>query len=327
MQVYKRSNEKVSSEKTEPYQARDWVWLFFKGIAMGAADVVPGVSGGTIAFITGIYTRLLNALKSLTPMALSILLKEGFSAFWKAIDGQFLLILFSGVLLSILSLANVISYALEYQPILIWSFFFGLVLASIVYLFRQMSQWRLHEYIAITAGSVLALLIVSLRPAQLPGDWWMLMFAGAIAICAMILPGISGSFILLLMGMYKVFIEALQTLNIMLLLSFVLGCIVGLLGFSHLLSWLLTRYESVMYALLTGFLIGSLKVLWPWKEVLETTVDRHGDIIPLVQANVSPSHYAELSGEPSQFAMALLCVLFGLVLVLLLERIGESGAK
>ncbi|MGH1441722.1 MAG: DUF368 domain-containing protein, partial [Cellvibrionaceae bacterium] len=292
MQTYKRSNEKVSSEKTESYQARDWVWLFFKGIAMGAADVVPGVSGGTIAFITGIYTRLLNALKSLTPMALSILLKEGFSAFWKAIDGQFLLILFSGVLLSILSLANVISYALEYQPILIWSFFFGLVLASIVYLFRQMSQWRLHEYIAITAGSVLALLIVSLRPAQLPGDWWMLMFAGAIAICAMILPGISGSFILLLMGMYKVFIEALQTLNIMLLLSFVLGCIVGLLGFSHLLSWLLTRYESVMYALLTGFLIGSLKVLWPWKEVLETTVDRHGDIIPLVQANVSPSHYA-----------------------------------
>jgi len=317
----------VSAKEADSNQARYWLWLFFKGIAMGAADVVPGVSGGTIAFITGIYARLLNALKSLTPMALSVLFKDGFGRFWEVIDGRFLLTLFAGVIVSVLSLANVISYALEYQPILIWSFFFGLVLASIIYLFRQMPQWRMHEYIAITLGSLLALMIVSLRPAQLPSEWWMLMLAGAIAICAMILPGISGSFILLLMGMYKVFIEALQTMNVVLLLSFVLGCIGGLLGFSHILSWLLARYQSIMYALLTGFLIGSLKVLWPWKEVLETTVDRHGDIIPLVQVNVSPFRYTALSGESSQLIIALLCVLFGLVLVLLLERIGKTAPK
>jgi len=291
---------------------------------MGAADVVPGVSGGTIAFITGIYTRLLNALKSLTPMALSILFKNGFTAFWKAIDGSFLLILFTGIICSVLSFANLISYGLTHYPILIWSFFFGLVLASILYLARQMPQWRIQECLAIIIGSIIALSIVSLRPAELPSEWWMLMFAGAIAICAMILPGISGSFILLLMGMYKVFIEALQSMNMVLLASFGAGCILGLLGFSHFLSWLLARYESITYAVLTGFLIGSLKVLWPWKEVVETTIDRHGDIIPLVQHNVMPERYTELTSEPSLLMGALLSVLFGLVLVLLLERIGKS---
>jgi len=320
---------KLSSGSTtsKAYKSKDWIWLFFKGVAMGAADVVPGVSGGTIAFISGIYTRLLNALKSLTPMALVTLFNDGFAAFWAAIDGRFLLILFTGIICSVLTFANAISYGLEHHPILIWSFFFGLVLASIIYLVRQTAQWRWNEVMAIVIGSLLALLIVSLRPAQLPAEWWMLMIAGAIAICAMILPGISGSFILLLMGMYKVFIEALQTMNIVLLLSFVGGCIVGLLGFSHLLSWLLARYESIMYALLTGFLVGSLKVLWPWKEVVETTLDRHGDLIPLVQINIMPARYTELTSEPALLLSALLCVLFGLVLVLLLERIGDSDSK
>lgn len=319
--------DSVIRSNLENYKARDWVLLFFKGLAMGAADVVPGVSGGTIAFISGIYARLLNALKSLTPMALGILFKQGFAAFWKAIDGRFLLTLFAGIIASILTFANFISYGLEHYPILIWSFFFGLVLASVIYLIQQTSQWRWQEYVAIVLGSIIALLIVSLRPAQLPAEWWMLLLAGAIAICAMILPGISGSFILLLMGMYKVFIEALQTLNLLFLASFACGCVIGLLGFSHLLSWLLARYASLAYALLTGFLIGSLKVLWPWKEVVETTIDRHGDTIPLVQNNIMPARYTELTTEPAFLLAALLCALFGLVLVLLLERIGNSGAK
>ncbi|MFT6390042.1 MAG: putative membrane protein [Cellvibrionaceae bacterium] len=320
---------KSSSNLTasQAYKTKDWIWLFFKGVAMGAADVVPGVSGGTIAFIVGIYARLLNALQSLTPMALVRLFNDGFAAFWEEIDGRFLLTLFAGIIGSVLTFANLISYGLEHYPILIWSFFFGLVLASILYLVRQTAQWRWHEGMAIIIGSLLALLIVSLRPTQLPAEWWMLMIAGAIAICAMILPGISGSFILLLMGMYEVFIEALQTMNIVLLLSFTGGCIVGLLGFSHLLSWLLARYESIMYALLTGFLVGSLKVLWPWKEVVETTLDRHGDVIPLVQNNVMPARYTEIMAEPALLLSALLCVLFGLVLVLLLERIGDSASN
>ncbi len=306
------------------YRAKDWYLLFLKGIAMGAADVVPGVSGGTIAFISGIYQRLLNALKSLTPMMLVVLYKEGFIAFWKAVDGRFLVTLFGGVLFSIFTLANAISYSLENYPILIWSFFFGLVLASIVYLIQQTPQWRINEIIAISIGTAIAVAIASLRPAQLPAEWWMMMLAGAIAICAMILPGISGSFILLLMGMYQVFIEALQNIDLLLIASFGCGCVIGLLGFSHLLSWLLKKYESVVYALLIGFLVGSLKVLWPWKQVVETTVDRHGEIIPLIQSNISPSLYTELTTQPAFLGGAVLSILFGLVLVLLLERIGRS---
>lgn len=311
----------------QAYKKKDWMLLFFKGAAMGAADVVPGVSGGTIAFITGIYTRLLNALKSLTPQALGTLFSEGFAAFWKAIDGNFLLILFSGIISSLLTFANLINYGLDHYPILVWSFFFGLVLASIIYLLKQMPHWRWQEVLAIIVGSIVALIIVSIKPVQLSGEWWMLFLAGAIAICAMILPGISGSFILLLLGMYKVFIEALQSMDLVLLTSFAAGCGLGLLGFSHLLSWLLARFESVMYAVLTGFLIGSLKILWPWKEVVETTVNRHGEIIPLVQHNILPAHYSELTSKPDYLIGAVLCTLFGLVLVLLLERIGDSGTE
>ena len=240
------------SIKSATASRRAWLLLFFKGMCMGAADVVPGVSGGTIAFITGIYERLLSALKSLTPMSLAILYRQGIPAFWARIDGWFLLVLFSGVLFSILTLANMIAYALEQVPILIWSFFFGLVLASIVYLVRQIPQWRRRECLAIALGTAIALLISFMRPAQLPAEWWMMFCSGALAICAMILPGISGSFILLLMGMYSVFIHALKSLDMGLLLSFALGCIGGLLGFSHLLSWLLARFQTVMYALLTG---------------------------------------------------------------------------
>lgn len=314
----------MQPESTREYNSKDWFWLFFKGIAMGAADVVPGVSGGTIAFITGIYARLIAALKSFTPKVVVILLKDGFFAFWKAVDGRFLLTLFSGILLSLLTLANIISYALATIPILVWSFFFGLVLASIIYLIKQTPQWRWQEYLAIIVGTVLALIIVSMRPAQLPAEWWMMSLAGAIAICAMILPGISGSFILLLMGMYQVFIESIKTVNILFLLSFGVGCGVGLLGFSHILSWLLTRYTSIMYALLTGFLIGSLKVLWPWKEVVMTIVDRHGETIPLVQNNITPFKYAELNSEPAFLFAAIVCAILGLVLVLLLEKVGNS---
>lgn len=307
-----------------PYQRRDWVWLFLKGMAMGAADVVPGVSGGTIAFISGIYQRLLVALKSLNPTALGVLFKQGIPEFWKSIDGWFLLTLFSGVLLSIALLANVINRALEGYPILVWSFFFGLVVAAGIYLIQQIPRWRFLEGIAIIVGIVIAVTIASLRPAQLPGDWWMVMIAGSIAICAMILPGISGSFILLLMGMYKIIIEAVQSLDIVALVSFASGCIMGLLGFSHLLSWLLAKYETIVYALLTGILIGSLNVLWPWKQVHETIINRHGETIPMVQSNILPSRYSELSSEPAYLLSAMLCALFGLVLVLLLERIGRS---
>lgn len=314
---------KEPSRENSSLKGKQGVLLFFKGIAMGAADVVPGVSGGTIAFITGIYERLLNAVKTLHPLSLHIWYKEGFSAFWNAIDGRFLLTLFSGILLSIVSLAKVINHALEHYPIAIWSFFFGLVLASIVYLVRQTPHWRWKESISLLIGTIIAVTISMLRPAELPAEWWMLFLAGFVAICAMILPGISGSFILLLMGMYSVVIQALSDFNIPLLLSFVVGCVAGLLVFSRLLSYLLNRYFSIILALLTGFLLGSLNVLWPWKEVVESVLNRHGELVPVVQVNVLPAYYAKLYGEPAYLVTAIMTAFVGFLIVFGLERLGK----
>jgi putative membrane protein len=300
------------------------LWLFFKGMAMGAADVVPGVSGGTIAFITGIYQRLLNALKTLHPFTLKVLVQDGVLEFWRVIDGRFLLTLFAGILVSIISLAKFIHYAIDTFPILVWSFFFGLVLASIFYLMRQIHQWRWQEFLAIGIGTVTAITISILRPTELPDTWWMMGISGFVAICAMILPGISGSFILLLMGMYAVVIKALNDLDIILLASFGVGCVLGLAVFSHLLSFLLQRYSSLMLAALTGFLIGSLNVLWPWKEVLETMVNRHGEIVPVVQVNVSPFYYQQLSHESAQILFATLVAVVGFLIVFVLDYVSHQ---
>jgi putative membrane protein len=304
-----------------------WVALFLKGIVMGAADVVPGVSGGTIAFVTGIYTRLIDALKTLHPLSLKLWYQESFAVFWRAIDGRFLLTLFSGIIVSVLSLAKVIHYLIDVYPIPVWSFFFGLVLASILYLIRQVAIWRTPQVIAIVVGTAIALTISILRPAQLPETWWMMMFSGFIAICAMILPGISGSFILLLMGMYGVFIKALSDVNLVFLASFGVGCIIGLIAFSHVLSYLLQRYYSVMIALLTGFLVGSLNVLWPWKQVIESIVNRHGELVPIVQNNVFPSVYSVINEQPSFLAAALIMMLLGFLIVFSLDWLSNSHAR
>ncbi|MFT7491734.1 MAG: putative membrane protein [Pseudohongiellaceae bacterium] len=303
---------------------RELMGIFVRGVAMGAADLVPGVSGGTIAFITGIYSRLLNALKSLTPQALGILMKQGPAAFWSAIDGNFLLTLFAGIICSIMIFAKFVSISLERYPILVWSFFFGLVVASVIYLVQKTPKWQFKELAALITGTVCAVVITLVRPVELPSEWWMVMIAGSVAICAMILPGISGSFILLLMGMYKVLIVAVEELDIILLLSFASGCLFGLLAFSHLLSALLKHYESIVFATLTGFLIGSLNLLWPWKQVLETTVNRHGEVVPLVQVNITPFHYVEVTAQPAFLGMAVVCLLSGLVLILLLEKIVDT---
>lgn len=316
--------KKEEREASGSNEQRYWLMLFIKGLMMGAADVVPGVSGGTIAFITGIYERLLNALKCLHPLSLKVLWQQGFFAFWRSIDGRFLLTLFSGVLVSVISLAKAIHYALDHFPIAVWSFFFGLVLASIVYLIRQMPQWRWNEYAALGLGTIIALTISIMRPAELPAEWWMMMISGFIAICAMILPGISGSFILLLMGMYTVFIQALSEFNIPLLVSFVAGCVMGLIAFSHLLSFLLKRYFSVMIAMLTGFLVGSLNVLWPWKQVLETRINRHGDVIPLVQENILPWSFEILNQESAQIVTAIMAAFVGFLIVIVLEKVSNK---
>lgn len=268
-------------------------------MAMGAADVVPGVSGGTVAFISGIYERLLNALKSIQPSVLTTLFKSGVKAAWAQIDGSFLLALMLGIMTSVLSLAKVISIGLEKYPQLIWSFFFGLVLSSAWFVGKDVfveskkaeQSNPIGAIFAFLIGAVIAYTITILSPAEAPLNYPMIFLAGAIAICAMILPGISGSFILLLMGMYGHVLEAAKSLNIVFIGVFMLGCLIGLLSFSHVLSWLFKHYRTVAMAVLAGFMLGSLNKVWPWQNVIATRTNSKGEVVPWLYENVLPSNY------------------------------------
>lgn len=301
--------------------------LFLKGMAMGAADVVPGVSGGTIAFISGIYEELLDSIRSINLSALKLMKSHGFGAFWREINGNFLVVLFSGILFSIASLARVVGYSLEHYPILVWSFFFGLIVASIIYIFRQLPHLRWQEWLSLWVGTLVALAISLAPKMQGSEDLLSIFCAGAVAICAMILPGVSGSFILLLLGIYPVMIAAISELHWQTLLVFVLGCGCGLVAFSRVLSWLLHHYYSTTIAVLTGFLLGSLLIVWPWKESLEVMIDHKGRELVLSHHLMMPSTFGDVTGiDPNTFA-ALGCMLSGLVLVLGLEYFGGQRKK
>ncbi|MGQ9426746.1 DUF368 domain-containing protein [Gilvimarinus sp. F26214L] len=301
--------------------------LFLRGMAMGAADVVPGVSGGTVAFITGIYEELIDSLRRFDLAALTVLFSEGPGAAWKHVNGNFLLALFAGVALSLLTLARIITYSLETWPILVWSFFFGLVCASAIYVARQLKGWAAAEVVTFLLGIAVAAGITMANPAQLPDSPWVLFLGGSIAICAMILPGISGSFILLLLGLYPVFLQAISTFDLVPLASFGAGCVVGLLAFSHVLSWLLHRFHGPTLAALTGFLVGSLQMIWPWKQTVTSYQNRHGEWEPLVQRNLLPEQYATLVGEDPLLMGAILAAILGVALVLGLEWIGQRGER
>lgn len=238
-------------------------WII-KGLAMGAADVVPGVSGGTLAFILGIYERLLAAISRCDIQALQLLGRGRLQAFWQHIDGTFLLCLFGGILASIFSLAGLISYFLQYRPIPLWALFCALIVTALPHLCRTL-RWTLWRLILCALGIVFAVLVGMLTPRELEPQAWMFFVAGAIAICAMILPGISGSFILLMSGMYAPVLLAVTQLQVGVLLLFMLGCIVGLLSFSRLLNWLLAHYHDASLALLIGVVIGALYRIWPWQ--------------------------------------------------------------
>lgn len=306
---------------------RRWLLLFLKGMAMGAADVVPGVSGGTIAFISGIYEDLLDSIRSINIHALRLLKNDGVTAFWRAINGNFLLVLFSGILLSIASFASLVSHLLENQPILVWSFFFGLIVASIVYIFRQLPHLRWQEWIFLWLGTLIALGISLASPVQGSTDWLVVFLAGTIAICAMILPGVSGSFILLLLGMYPIMIDAISGFHWQVLLIFILGCMTGLMTFSRLLSWLLRHYHSVTIALLTGFLLGSLFIVWPWRETLEVIIDSRGRETILSSRLLLPTEFARVTGLDPKTLMAVLFMFVGLLLVFSLEYLGGQRKK
>ncbi len=298
--------------------------VFFKGMAMGAADIVPGVSGGTIALITGIYEELINSLKSITPAKLLILFKEGPKAFWTSINGTFLTVLLLGIVTSLISLSHGLSYLIANYPTLIWSFFFGLVLASGFWLLKQCTLKCPVTLTSLIIGTVIAYLITAGRPLEVEATPVMLFFSGALAICAMILPGISGSFILLLLGVYAPVLAAIKGLEFSTLFIFAAGCGAGLLSFVHLLSFLLNRYHSIALAMLTGFLFGSLNALWPWKHVVQTYTSSKGIEKPLVQENVLPIQFEALTGHDSMWVMALICAVVGCAVVFLLEKTGTE---
>jgi putative membrane protein len=294
------------------------LFLFLKGMAMGAADVVPGVSGGTIAFISGIYEELLRSVSAINFSTLSMLQKNGFKAVWKSINGSFLVVLLAGISVSVVSLAKGITYLLENQPILLWSFFFGLVLASIFFIGKQITKWNFVTIATLLFGAFVAYYITILEPMISEGaSLWFLFFSGALAICAMILPGISGSFILVLLGSYKIILEAIHSRDFQIIAVVGLGAITGLLSFSKVLKWLFLKYKNITLAGLMGFVTGSLNKIWPWKETLTWRVNSHGEEVPLLQKSIGPFHF---EGE-SQLLWAIIYALLGYALILALEKI------
>ena len=299
---------------------KNYISLFFKGIGMGAANVVPGVSGGTIALITGIFEQLINAIKSFNLKALKLILKGDFKAFALHVDLKFLLVLFLGIAISILSLAKLFGYLLEYQPVYIYATFFGLILASIFFVGRTIEKWNFSVIVSLLVGTVIAVLITFLKPASENSSLLYLVICGIVAACSMILPGISGSFVLLLMGNYKlVMIDAVNDLNLIILIPVILGAAIGLILFSNVLSWVFKKYKTLTIALLTGFILGSIGVLWPWKvEVLAT--NSMGEII-LKNGKGIAEGYRWLMPETfsTEVIFALLFMILGIAIIWITE--------
>lgn len=318
----------------------DYVVLGLKGMAMGAADVVPGVSGGTIAFISGIYEELLNAISSINFGTLKIIRKEGVKAAWKSINGNFLVTLFAGIGLSIASLAWIVEHLLESYPVLLWSFFFGLVLASVYLVGKEIKKWNIGAILGIVAGTVIAYVITILPAMENSAEHWYVFVSGMIAICAMILPGVSGSFILVLMGSYFTILGAVNDRDLVIVGIFAAGAIVGLLSFARLLKWMFKRFHDITIAVLSGFLIGSLNKIWPWKQALDGVVKHAGEvdeeIVVTAFENTLPGGYSAISefeklemglnigDKDPQTMYAILAMTGGLAIIFILERIAAK---
>ena len=299
----------------------DYLIISLKGLAMGAADAVPGVSGGTIAFISGIYEELINTISGVNLSLITTLRKQGFKAFWKQLNGNFISALLIGIIISFVSFMKLAKYLIEYHPILIWSFFFGLIVASIYFVGKQITNWNIATVLMIIIGTVIAYYVTTIPASDVNDSPYFLFFAGALAICAMILPGISGSFILVILGAYKTLSDAIDVLDFKKLALFVGGAIVGLLSFSHVLKWLFKTYHNLTLALLTGFILGSLNKVWPWKEVLSWRTNSKGEEVPLLEKSISPLSF---DGEP-QVLFAVGLILIGFLTIILLERIGKKS--
>ncbi|MBU2555919.1 MAG: DUF368 domain-containing protein [Bacteroidetes bacterium] len=294
---------------------KEYIIILLKGVAVGVANVIPGVSGGTIALITGIFERLIDSLKSFGLGALKLLLSGKWKLFVEKTDFYFLVTLMVGVVLALVTLARIFDFLFTHYPVYIWSFFFGLILASVYFVGKTVEKWNVATIASFTVGAVVAVLFTFLTPATQNDGFLYLVLCGVVAVCSMILPGLSGSFVLILLGNYQLIaIDAINNRDIAILFPVALGAVVGLVAFSHLLSWVFKRYKDQTIALLTGFILGSLGVIWPWKEAI---VQLFGE-----KEKVIGYHYLwpEMNLE---FVMALVLMVLGIVIIYLME----SGAK
>lgn len=314
----------------------DYIMVAVKGACMGAADVIPGVSGGTIAFITGIYDQLIESINSINGTALKLFFSGKFKEFWKHINGSFLVSLFCGILVSVLSLAGLMQYLLEHHPIQTWAFFFGLIVASSIFILRGIQGWNMKLAMFPVLGVVLGIVVCTLSPTQTPDALWFIFLSGAIAICAMILPGISGSFILLILGKYKYIMGAITGLttgaavgeSLVILCVFAVGAVCGILAFSRLLHWLLARFNKETLMVLAGFIIGSLVKVWPWSNMEAIVISQFPEIADMAAATQQAIPAEVLADYIPQVDMqigsAVLFALIGFFLVTGIEILGKA---
>ena len=323
------------------------LFLALKGMAMGMAEVVPGVSGGTIAFITGIYEELLNTIKGITPGKLKVLKDEGFASFWKSINGTFILFLLGGMATGLVLGVFTISKLLDKFPILVWAFFFGLILASVIYVGKQIEKWRATEIVLLIVAAAISYFITIAAPSEGPQELWFVFLSGFIAICALMLPGVSGSFLLLLLGMYqfivtdnvKALLSNFNTESLIIVAVFALGCLSGLLSFSRVLSWTFKKYKFPTLAALTGFLIGSLNKVWPWKHVESIYVKHLGEadesVVHIAEKSILPFDYTVYVREGAEIVSytpadnyligAMVMMVVGFVLILGMDKLSQSS--
>ena len=297
---------------------------YLKGLAMGAADIVPGVSGGSIALIAGIYQELLDSINSFNLDNLRLLKSFQIKEFYLRLNGNFLLSLVLGIMTSIFALSRVITYLMDEHPIPLWSFFSGLILVSAFLILKEIKKWNLVVIVSIAIGTAFAWWVTNLPPTTTPNDYWFTFVAGAIAICAMILPGISGSFVLLILGQYERILQAVLDKDFITLALFASGCLVGILSFSRVVAYLLRRFHAATIGLLSGFMLGSVNELWPWKQVTSWRTSSSGKEVPFLTENILPGEYLAQVGLDPQLGWAIGAFFFGIGLVLFIEWLASK---
>jgi putative membrane protein len=288
---------------------------------MGVADVIPGMSGGSVAFITGIYVEMVHALRSIDREAFELLTKKRFDDFWKKINGNFLVAVFAGIVTSLLTIARLMTHLQTKYPILVWSFVFGLILISALLVLRDIKKYNVGIVVAFFCGALASYGITLLSPAQTPASIWFIFLTGLLSVSALLIPGLSGAFILLLLGKYQYMVNALISFNFVVILVFLGGCVAGLIGFSRFLTLTLNNYHNATVALLTGFMVGSLNKVWPWREVLEYVTNSRGDQVPAFDRSILPWHYLNITGKDPQVFQAILMMAISVFIVVLFVKI------